>query len=91
MKRLRQRVKQLRKERGFTQQDLAEKVDLGYKYYQSLESGRTANPTVDTLEKIAKALGVDVVELMQPLHEPAAGEPPQAKYLRSPKKRSRKK
>lgn len=91
MRRLRQRVRQLREARGFTQEKFAEKVDLGYKYYQSLESGRTANPTVDTLEKIAKALGVDVVELMQPLDGAAIGERPQATYLRSPRKRSRRK
>jgi transcriptional regulator with XRE-family HTH domain len=58
MKRLRQRMRLLRELRGFTQQNFAEKADVGYKYYQSLESGGNENPTIETLEKIAAALRV---------------------------------
>ncbi len=91
MKRLRQRLKQLRKARGFSQEELAEKVDLGYKYYQALESGRTGNPTVDTLEKTAKAFSVDVIDLLQINGESAVGDAAQAKYPAKPKKGRKKK
>jgi len=49
---------QLRELRGEqSQTDIARKLGLSYQAYQRLENPRKANPTVKTLEKIAKVYG----------------------------------
>lgn len=40
-----------------SQTDIAEKLGLSYQSYQRLENPRKANPTVKTLEKIARVYG----------------------------------
>lgn len=55
------RIKELRKERGLRQEDM-EEFGLSYRYYQKIESGR-ANITLGTVEKVARALKIDVREL----------------------------
>lgn len=57
------RIKELCKEKGILIKELAAKMgitDIGLR--QSLNG----NPTIGTLEKIAGALGVEVVELFRP-------------------------
>jgi transcriptional regulator with XRE-family HTH domain len=58
------RIKALREQRGLTQHQLAEKAGIGRSYLARLETARQ-DPTLSTLEKIAKALGVKVAELLQ--------------------------
>ncbi|MDA3957892.1 type II toxin-antitoxin system HicB family antitoxin [Oceanispirochaeta sp.] len=49
---------QLRNLRGIrTQKSIAEKLGLSYQAYQRLENPIKGNPTIKTLEKIAKAMG----------------------------------
>ncbi len=49
---------QLRKLRGKNSQDtIASKLGLTYQAYQRLENPLKSNPTVKTLEKLAKAMG----------------------------------
>ena len=49
---------QLRELRGEqSQTDIARRLGLSYQSYQRLENPRKANPTVKTLEKIARAYG----------------------------------
>ena len=49
---------QLRELRGeHSQSDIARKLGLSYQAYQRLENPRKANPTVKTLEKIARIYG----------------------------------
>jgi len=49
---------QLRQLRGEqSQTDIARKLGLSYQSYQRLENPRKANPTVKTLEKIARVYG----------------------------------
>jgi antitoxin HicB len=49
---------QLRELRGSqSQTDIARKLGLSYQAYQRLENPRKANPTVKTLEKIARVYG----------------------------------
>lgn len=45
-----------------TQMEVARQLDISYQVYQRLENPRRANPTIKTLEKIARAFGkrVDV-------------------------------
>lgn len=63
-KKLGQRIYQLRKERGMTQEDLAFKVGVDRSYMGFLERGEK-NATVKTLAKIASALKVSLSELFR--------------------------
>jgi XRE family transcriptional regulator, regulator of sulfur utilization len=59
-----QRVKHLRRIRGQTQEQLAERIDINPKYLSSIERG-AENPTLDLLIRLAKGLQVDLYELFQ--------------------------
>jgi len=61
---LAKKLKQLRKRKNYTQEDLAEKADLAYKHVQRLEGRHPNAAKIDTLEKLAKALGVTVSKLL---------------------------
>ncbi len=63
-KRLVARIRELREAYGFTQETFAERADLKYKHYQSVEAGRRPNLQLFTLIKIAKALGLNLKELV---------------------------
>ena len=58
------RLKVLRKERGINQADLAKKVRVTQAYIAMLERGRE-NPTLDVLQRLAKALKTTVGELVE--------------------------
>jgi transcriptional regulator with XRE-family HTH domain len=57
-------VKRLREEKGMTQADLAKKAKVTRPYITMLEGGQRKAPSVATLQRIAKALGVPVTELL---------------------------
>jgi transcriptional regulator with XRE-family HTH domain len=54
---------QLRKERGFTQPQLAEKIGLHVAQIRRYEAG-TSQPTLDVIRSLAVALGVSADELL---------------------------
>ncbi len=58
------RIKQLRKLRGLSQAELAEKVGLDSKHISRLEMSRNL-PTLETLGRIADALAVDVRDFFE--------------------------
>lgn len=58
-KKLGKRIKELRKQKGFTQEQVAEMIDLEQNTISVIESGRNF-PTLVTLEKIAKVLNVEL-------------------------------
>lgn len=57
------RLKQLRRERGLTQEGFAEQCGFSYKYYQKIERGQSRNLRLRTLEKLAAGFGVTLAEL----------------------------
>ena len=57
-----ERIRELRKARKITQAILAEKTDLSDNFIGLLERGKTA-PSLETLERISKALKVPIKEL----------------------------
>lgn len=57
-------VKRFRKERGLSQDQLARKADITYTTLAKIESGANQNPTMKTLQGIAKALDVTLDELV---------------------------
>ncbi len=61
-KRLSERLRDIRKEKKLTQQELAEKAGLHLTYVGHLELGKY-HPTVFVMWKISKALGVSMNEL----------------------------
>ncbi len=62
---LARRLKELREKGRITQQELAEKAGLDYKHYQSIEGRHPPNVTIDSLERLAKALNVPVADLLR--------------------------
>lgn len=78
---LTQNLRRARLSAGLTQQVLAERAGLDYKYYQDLESQRLSGITVATIDKIAEVLSVEVWRLFHPTEIP---EPP-IKKARSPR------
>jgi transcriptional regulator with XRE-family HTH domain len=63
-KRLLARVKDLRKALGLSQEAFAERAGLKYKHYQAIETGRKTDIRFSTLEKLAKACGLELWELL---------------------------
>jgi transcriptional regulator with XRE-family HTH domain len=58
----------IRRERGLTQEQLAEISGFSQQYISGLEQGRR-NPTVVTLYELATALGVSHLDLLRPSPE----------------------
>lgn len=57
------RIRELRKAKGLSQEDLAEMIDSSNSYVGHVERGER-NVTLHTLDKIAQALKVEVKELL---------------------------
>lgn len=59
-------LRELRKKSGLPQDTLAAAAGISQTFLSQVETGRN-NISVDKLEQIANALGVDVVDLLKPL------------------------
>jgi transcriptional regulator with XRE-family HTH domain len=60
-----ERVRQLREKKGLTREGLAEQCGLSAVYLKKLEAGDRLTPTLQTLDRIARALGATLkVELV---------------------------
>ncbi len=57
------RIKEISKMKGYTLSDLANKLGIGRSAFHQQING---NPTLETLEKIASALNVEIWELFTP-------------------------
>ena len=57
-------VQQHRRIRGLSQEDLAHAAKIHQTYLSGVENGRR-NPSISVLDRIAKALGVDIVDLFK--------------------------
>ena len=57
------RIKEILAEKGMTMADLAEKAKM---QQPAISRAMTGNPTVETLERIASALEVNITELFAP-------------------------
>jgi len=58
------RLKELRKERNWTQQKLAEKAGLSFNAITKIEQGAAEHPTLKTLLKLADAFGISLDALV---------------------------
>jgi len=58
-------IKRLREAKGLSQEKLARLADVANNTLIKMESGENKNPTLETLKKVAKALGVSVDDLIK--------------------------
>ena len=65
-KKLVQRLKELRKIHNLTQEEFSEHTGISYKYYQAVESGVKKDLRISTLERLGKAYGIQVWQLLSP-------------------------
>lgn len=82
------RLRQLRVKHGLTQEQFAERTGISYKYYQAVEAGRKAELRLSTLERLARAYGIEVWELLGPNEPPSKvrlGRPSGVKSTKSTK------
>ena len=57
-------LSKIRKEKGITQEGLARKADISYHTLVKIESGGIENPKIETVIKLADALGVSLDKLV---------------------------
>lgn len=62
-KQMGRRIQKLREDRGMSRAQLANEAGISRQYVRSLELGEY-DPTLGTLQKIAKAFGVKLTELV---------------------------
>jgi transcriptional regulator with XRE-family HTH domain len=62
--RLGKNVRRLREEKGWSQEDYADRAGIHRTYVSDIERGRR-NPTVTVVEKLAGPLGVDASKLLE--------------------------
>lgn len=58
-------IRKYRQDRKMSQEALARTANLSLPTIVKIESGETPNPTIDTVKKIAGALGVSLDDLMK--------------------------
>lgn len=61
---LHDRLKEIRKARELTLLQVKERTGLSVSYLSDLERGRTSNPTLDTMEKLAGCYGLTLPDLV---------------------------
>ena len=66
LKKLGQRIKELRQKTGMSQEDFALLIGMDRTYYSSVEQGKH-NITINNLSKIAKGFNISLSELFKKL------------------------
>lgn len=61
------RIRELRKSKGLSQDQLSEQIGIDAKHLSRIELGKSF-PYMETLEGIAKALGVEIKDLFEFFH-----------------------
>ena len=62
---LAKKIESLRKKQGLSQEKLARLADVSNNTIINIEAGINNNPTIETIRKIAKALGISVEDLIK--------------------------
>ena len=57
-------VQRLRREKGLSQEELADRAAIHQTYLSGVERGRR-NPTISVLQRIAEALDADITDLVE--------------------------
>lgn len=64
-----EKIKKLLLEKEMTQEELARKADIPYATLLKIIGGSVENPTVKTMQKLARALDVSVDDLLIEIEE----------------------
>src|SRR5690242_10212706 len=72
------RIKAERAARGWTQKELAQRSGINFGYIRMLETNQRPNPTGETLQRLARAFGISVDELLEGPPAPDTETPPTA-------------
>ncbi|TVQ50422.1 MAG: XRE family transcriptional regulator [Saprospirales bacterium] len=59
-----EQIKKIRKEKGLSQQDVADKLSMNRVQYNRIETGNS-DPTMNILRRIANVLDINVVEFFE--------------------------
>jgi len=59
------KIKQIRNKQGITQDELARKSEIPYTTLTKIESNVITKPTIQTVAKIARGLGITIDELIK--------------------------
>jgi len=62
---LQMNIRKLREKKGLSQEKLARLADVANNTIIKIESGENQNPTLETLQKIAKALDITIDNLVK--------------------------
>ncbi len=73
-----QYVRQKRKALGWTLEDLARQADTTKSHIWAIENDRAPNPTVQMVDKLARALGVPLIHMCAAALRGEEWEPPHA-------------
>jgi transcriptional regulator with XRE-family HTH domain len=57
-------IKKLREEKGVSQDNLSKLADISLNTVVKIELDQSPNPTLETIQKLAKALGVSLDDLV---------------------------
>ena len=63
-KKLALRIRVLRKKRGWTQQDLADRADIAMRHIQRLESKRPSAIELDSIVKLSRAFKISISDFL---------------------------
>ncbi|WP_242362578.1 helix-turn-helix domain-containing protein [Limosilactobacillus antri] len=63
------KIKQLRKDRGITQEELAERSSLSVNYISRIENKNDLNISISVLIKIADAFNISIADLVKDTNE----------------------
>ncbi|WP_411235358.1 helix-turn-helix domain-containing protein [Marivita sp. S0852] len=58
-------IQRIRREKDLSQEEVAHRADIHQTYLSGVETGKR-NPSILVVERIAKALGLDVSEIFKP-------------------------
>ena len=58
-------LRKLRERHKLTQEQLAQLSEVDYKYIQRLEGKSPSSPSLNTIEKLAKAFGITIAQLLK--------------------------
>ena len=61
---LSEKVREIRQKKGYSQEYLARMADVSLRTITLIETGKTADPHIETVKRIAKGLGVEGSELL---------------------------
>jgi len=64
MKDIGKKIVQAREDQGLIQFDIENSSKIKREYLSKIENGHLPNPTIDTLERIAQAIGITTAELI---------------------------